>query len=286
MRIRLSALTSAALLLLAFLPALFAQSAQKPAGAINRTSDGKPDFSGFWREGGGRGQGQAEKSVFQGGTATRLPTRAELAKKLPLTPKGKELVDLYTKGDGDWSGETGAFGDSRYHTIPCGPVSPALGGDIEIVQNPKRLLLVYTSGESKWLRAVWIGREHPKDLTDYEPVWMGHSVGKWEGDTLVVDTVRIKTVQGELIDAGNAAPQSPNLHMIERISLGPDGRLRIEKTFQDADIYTRPWTKTVTMAKQSNWDDIAESWEIQDQHTVCEGGRYPSDNDPWFQDKK
>ncbi len=286
MRIRLSALTSAALLFLAFLPALFAQSAQKSAGATNRTSDGKLDFSGFWREGGGGRQGQAEKSVFQGGTATRLPTRAELAKKLPLTPKGKELVDLYTKGDGDWSGETGAYGDARYHTIPCGPVSPALGGDVEIVQNPKRLLLVYTSGESKWLRAVWIGREHPKDLTDYEPVWMGHSVGKWEGDTLVVDTVRVKTVPGELIDAASAAPQSPNFHMIERISFAPDGRLRIEKTFQDPDIYTRPWTKTVTMAKQSNWDDIAESWEIQDQHTVCEGGRYPSDNDPWFQDKK
>jgi len=284
MRIRLSALTSP-VLLLALVPALFAQNAPKPAGAVRRTSDGKPDFSGFWQPAGG-GRSAAEKSVFQGGTATRLPTRAALAKQLPLTPKGKELVDLYTKNDGDWGGETGAYGDPRYHTIPCGPVSPALGGDIEIVQNQKRLLLVYTSGESKWLRAVWIGRQHPKDLTDYEPVWMGHSVGKWEGDTLVVDTVRVKTVPGELIDTSNAAPQTPNFHMIERISLAPDGRLRIEKTFQDPDIYTRPWTKTVLMAKQTNWDDIAESWEIQDQHTVCEGGRYPSDNDPWFQDKK
>ena len=62
MRIRLSALTSAAFLLLAFLPALFAQNAPKPAGAANRTSDGKPDFSGSWREGGGGRQGQAEKS--------------------------------------------------------------------------------------------------------------------------------------------------------------------------------------------------------------------------------
>jgi hypothetical protein len=284
MRIRLSALTFAVLLLLAFLPATFAQPEPKAAGAANRASDGNPDFSGSWREaGGGR---PAEKSVFQGGTAPLQPTRRALGKRLPLTPKGNELVEQYTKGDGDFGGETGAPGDPRYHTIPCGPVSPALGGDIEIVQNPKRVLLVYTSGESKWLRAVWIGRQHPKDLTDYEPAWMGHSIGKWEGDTLVVDTVRAKAAPGEMIDTGNASPQGPNFHMIERISFAPDGKLKIEKTFEDPDFYVRPWTKTVTLAKQTNWDDIAESWEIQDQHMVCEGGRYPSENDPWFQDTK
>ena len=74
--------------------------------------------------------------------------------------------------------------------------------------------------------------------------------------------------------------------MIEKISFGPDGRLRIEKTFEDPDMYAKPWTKMVNLVKQTNWDDIAEAWEIQDQHTVCEGGRYPSDNDPWFQEKK
>src|SRR5438067_3390134 len=284
MRICLSALILPVFLLLAFLPATFGQNAPKTAGAVNRTPDGKPDLSGFWKEGGGGRP--AEKSQFQGGTAPLQPTRRVQGLKLPLTPKGKELVEAYTKNDGDFNGETGAYGDPRYHQIPCGPVSPALGGDIEIVQNPKRVLLVYTAGESKWLRAVWIGRQHPKDLTDYEPVWMGHSVGRWEGDTLVVDTVRIKTIPGELIDAGNASPQSPNLHMIEKISFGPDGRLRIEKTFEDPDMYAKPWTKMVNLVKQTNWDDIAESWEIQDQHTVCEGGRYPSDNDPWFQEKK
>ena len=150
----------------------------------------------------------------------------------------------------------------------------------------KRMYIMDIGGPHT-VRIIYMdGRQHPKDLTDYEPVWMGHSVGRWEGDTLVVDTVRIKTIPGELIDAGNASPQSPNLHMIEKISFGPDGRLRIEKTFEDPDMYAKPWTKMVNLVKQTNWDDIAESWEIQDQHTVCEGGRYPSDNDPWFQEKK
>ena len=100
--------------------------------------------AGLWREGGGGGNA-TEQSVFQGGNAALRPTRITLAKQLPLTPKGKELVEQYTAGDGEFGGETGAPGDDpRYHTPPCGPVSPALGGEVEIVQNPKRLLVVYT----------------------------------------------------------------------------------------------------------------------------------------------
>ncbi len=241
----------------------------------------------------GRRSEHQQKSVYSGGgNAPRVPTRAQLAQKLPLTPKGQELVAEYLKNDGQFGGETTAPGDPRYHNIPCGAVSPAeLGvggaglnaGGLEIVQNPKRLLLVYTGTENKWIRMVWIGRQHPKDLTDYEPVWMGHSVGKWDGDTLVVDTVRIKTAPGEMIDSGTGAPQGPNFHMIERFSLSADGRLHIDKTFEDPDLYSHPWTKSAVLARETNWDGLADAWEIQDPHTVCEGGRYPSDNDVFIQ---
>ncbi len=154
---------------------------------------------------------------------------------------------------------------------------------MEIVQNPKRLLMVYTGTENKWIRMVWIGRQHPKDLTDYEPVWMGHSIGTWDGDTLVVDTVRIKTAPGEMIDSGTGAPQGPNFHMIERFSMSADGRLHIEKTFEDPDLYTRPWMRNAALTKETNWDDLADEWEIQDPHMVCDGARYPSDNDVFIQ---
>ena len=287
MRIRFAALTLALLLSPVFVPVILAQTAPRASSPAARTPDGKPDFSGFWQAAPAAAPAQRQVSVFQGGNAPLRPTRIQLARQLPLTPKGKELVEQYTAGDGEFGGETGAPGDPRYHTIPCGPVSPgSLTADVEIVQNPKRLLLVYTGGENKWIRQVWIGRQHPKDLTDYEPAWMGHSVGRWEGNTLVVDTVAIKTSPGEMIDAGSAAPQGPRFHLIERISLGPDGRLHIDKTFEDPDMYVRPWNKNVLLAKETNWDEFAVDWEIQDQHTVCEDAKYPSDNDPYFQDGK
>lgn len=51
-------------------------------------------------------------------------------------------------------------------------------------------------------------------------------------------------------------------------------------------MYVRPWTKNVALAKQTNWDVIADEWEIQDPHTVCEDAKYPSENDPYFRDNK
>ena len=89
-----------------------------------------------------------------------------------------------------------------------------------------------------------------------------------------------------MIDTATAAPQGPKFHLIERLSLAADGKLHIDKTFEDPDMYTRPWTKNAVLAKQTNWDEIAEDWEIQDQHTVCEDAKYPSENDPYFQDTK
>ena len=280
MRMSFAVLTSAALLACA--PGILAQTAPNASSAgIMRTSDGQPDFSGFWVRGGGGG-GERPLSVFQGGDAPRAPTRIELAEALPLTPEGERLVEQYTSTDGEWAGETGLFDDAGHHRVPCGPASPGdLGPPVEIVQNPARLLMVYTGGDTKWIRQIWIGRQHPEDLTDYESVWMGHSVGHWEGDTLVVDTVRMSTTLGHMVDFATAAPQGPDFHLIERMSLAPDQQLHIEKTLEDPEMYVRSWTKSQVLQKQTNWDDLAFAWEIQEQHLVCEDGRYPSDNDPY-----
>src|SRR5205823_14879927 len=124
-----------------FVSVILAQTAPKASSPATRMSDGKPDFSGLWRVAPAAAPTARQLSVFQGGTAPRRPTRIQLARQLPLTAKGKELVEHYTAGDGEFGGETGAPGDPRYHSIPCGPVSPgSLTGEVELVQNPKRLL--------------------------------------------------------------------------------------------------------------------------------------------------
>src|SRR5437762_4003540 len=132
MRIRFATLTLALLLLPAFVFAVLAQTAPR-AGTPARTPDGKPDFAGFWQVAPAPAPATRQVSVFQGGNVPRRPSRIQLSQQLPLTPKGKQLVQEYTKGDGEFGGETGAPGDARYHTIPCGAVSPgSLTGDVEI----------------------------------------------------------------------------------------------------------------------------------------------------------
>ena len=263
-RLGTSIFAAAALLVFssAFSSAMFAQAPRQ----IPRTPDGKPNFTGLWEGGGG---------------AVRA-TRAQITRELPLTDWGKEQVARTIAGDGEYPGETGAAEDPRFHSLCGGASSPAnVGGRIEISQNPHRLFLVFLGDYTRmWARQFWIGRQHPKDPTDYELTWMGHSVARWDGDTLVVDTIRAKG--GTLLDRRMGAPQSDEFHMVERYTLTDPLTLRIDRTFEDPQAYTRPWTNSKTYKLRTDWDEIAGEWEVLEQHTVCEDGRWPSEDDPWF----
>jgi hypothetical protein len=248
--------------------------------------DGKPNFTGLWGPapgGGGGGGGQArEASQFQGGAAERRLTRREQGlKDIPLAEWGREAFLYYTAGDGAWQGETGFAGDPRYHTGTCGgPKAPSdIGNSFLFYQTPE-MLMITGQTDQPWIRKIWIGGQHPADLTDYVPFWMGHSVGRWEGDTLVVDTVRIK--EGTLISQARAIPQSGNLRMTERISM-VDGRVQIQRTFADPVAFSKPWSDTLNLARQTDWEDMKFGWEIQESHAVCDPkGGYSREHDPWF----
>lgn len=270
---RMGSIFAAVVAFSAFSTAIRAQAPKQ----IPRTPEGKPNFSGLWEAAGEAAPNPA------GGARVRRPTRAQLARELPLTAWGRERVEYTVSADGEFGGETGAPEDPRYHQLCGGPASPAaLAAPIEISQNPRRLFLVYLGNVTRtWVRQFWIGREHPKDLTDYNPSWMGHSVAKWDGDTLVVDTVGMKG--GTLIDRNLAAPQSEQLQMVERYQLVDSGTLRVDRTFNDPKAYTRPWTNRKVYKLRTDWDEIADDWEVVENHTVCVGGTYPSEDDPWFE---
>ena len=248
---------------LAFSPAMHAQATKQ----IPRTPDGKPNFAGLW-QGGARSGPRA--------------TREAITSELPLTALGRQRAEYVIQGDGEYPGETGAVEDPRYHTLCGGASSPAgVGGRIEISQNPHRLFLVYFGDFTRmWARQFWIGREHPKDPTDHNLHWMGHSVAKWDGDTLVVDTIQVKG--GTLIDRRMGSPVSDEFTMMERFQLTDPETMRIERTFKDPQTYTRPWTDTRTYKARRDWDEIAGEWEALEQHAICEGGTYPTEDDPWF----
>ena len=123
-------------------------------------------------------------------------------------------------------------GGSRFWHTPYG---------IEIIDLPetKEVLFLHVGAPHSW-RVVYLdGREHPKDL---QPSWYGHSIGRWEGDTLVVDTTNFKR--------NTSLPgSSANMHLIERFTrTGPDALL-YEFTVDDPSTWTKPWTAAVPTSR-------------------------------------
>jgi len=104
-----------------------------------------------------------------------------------------------------------------------------------IAQTSNRILIMYEGGAHVW-RQVWMdGRAHPKDPN---PNWLGHSIGHWEGNTLVVDTVGFND-RTWLDDAGH--PHTEQLHVIEKYSRTDPLTMKYDVVIDDPSAYTQSW---------------------------------------------
>jgi hypothetical protein len=97
------------------------------------------------------------------------------------------------------------------------------------------------------------GRSHPADL---KPTWNGHSVGRYEGDTLVVETRGIK--DKAWVDI-SGHPHTTSMRLTERIRLTQPDRLEIEATIDDPETYKKPWKMKLVKGRQTPgpriWDE-------------------------------
>ena len=117
---------------------------------------------------------------------------------------------------------------------------------MEIIQIPGRILLRYEFDHL--LRDVWMdGREHPKDL---EPTYMGHSTGRWDGDTLVVDTIGFND-KTWLDRIGHR--HSENLHVVEKFRRLDHDTLRDDITVEDFKAFAKPWVTHVIFVLRPDW---------------------------------
>jgi hypothetical protein len=89
-------------------------------------------------------------------------------------------------------------------------------------------------------RQIFLDEQHPEDP---DPSFMGHSVGRWEGDTLVIDTVGL-TDRTTLDPVGT--PHSDQLHLVERLRRISANKLELVVDFEDSKTFTRPWQTTTT----------------------------------------
>lgn len=125
---------------------------------------------------------------------------------------------------------------------------------LQIVQLPGQVVLMFEYDHT--VRHVFTdGRKHPEDA---EPTWLGHSIGHWEGETLIVDTVGFKDMTW-LDRLGR--PHSDQLHVIEKFKRTAADNLQIEVTIDDPKAYTQPFAVSFNMRLQPKWD-IAEMYCI------------------------
>jgi hypothetical protein len=186
-----------------------------PTGPAPKTADGKPDLSGAW-----------EPNAFRE-NVDLISTGVEV----PFQPWAEEL---YKK-------RRASFGkdDPEARCLPPGvPRMSTTPYPFRIVQTPGLTVIVYEGGAHVWRQIFTDGRPHPKDPN---PSWLGDSIGHWEDDTLVIDTIAHNGLTW--IDAAGI-PASDQLHVTERIRRPDLGHLEIEHIIEDPKTFTRPWKFT------------------------------------------
>jgi hypothetical protein len=133
------------------------------------------------------------------------------------------------------------------HCLPGGiPLSTMVSEVSKIVQTPGLTIIMLELGGTRQIYTD--GRKH---MADNSPSWFGYSVGRWEGDTLVVDTIGFN---GKSWLDAMGHPQSEAAHITERYRRRDFGHMDIETTIDDRTWYTRPFTVKVTHLLQPDTD--------------------------------
>jgi hypothetical protein len=193
-----------------------------PTGPPPRLPNGRPDFSGVWDH-----QYVPDMSI----TNQRNPAMQKGPKEIPFTAAGLENMKNYDPvRDGDYTGMCMPYGLMRSMNAPY---------PIQIFQNDKYIAFLFEV--STWFHVVPFTDGHPKEL---DPTWFGDSIAKWDGDTLIVDTIgfngftRLDTV---------GRPHSDKLHLVQTFKHIDAGRVAYTVTIDDPVYYSQPWINERTM---------------------------------------
>ncbi|HLH29595.1 MAG TPA: hypothetical protein VKY31_00225 [Terriglobia bacterium] len=180
-----------------------------------RTVDGKVDLSGFW--------------MPADNVKHLLNLAADMKpEEIPLTAWGKQVYQERI--------DTNGKDHPGVRCLPSGiPEKLNIPDGLKVVQTPDVLVFLYES-RTIYRQVFTDGRPLPKDA---EPTWMGYSVGHWEGDTLVVETIG---QNGKTWLDMRGLPGTESLKVIERYSRPTIGTINIDLTIDDPMAYTKPWS--------------------------------------------
>ena len=199
---------AAAIAATVLVPSLVAQRGPAaPQGPAPKLADGRPDFSGVWQ--GGGPVGDLEQGLPKG-------------TKAPLNDAGRKLMASRQSGD-----------DPEANCLPTG-VPRTAPYPWRMLQTQTHIFILFEGNIHSYRQIFVDGRKHPDDP---DPTWYGHSVGHYEGQTLVVDTVGFND---KFWFDFRGHPHSEKLHTVERYTRTNLGTLVVETTITDPTYYTKP----------------------------------------------
>jgi len=243
--------------------------AQSLADAYGDALEKIPDWSGIWNPVDGIMFPGPEHAVYaedpagdEGGLAFG-PLPGSYITGVPYKPEYQAIYDAKVRrATEEFYVDDPVGGCMLPHGMPR--VMGGAPGPVEIVQTPKVTYMIWDYMNE--LRRIHTdGRSQPPPEESW-PMVMGHSVGHYEGDTLIVDTRNMR--EGQFDRTG--APHSDQVHLVERIRLLDDGRLEVNMVIEDPVMFTRPWNVTRYFARASDQEMMIEG-------TYCENQRNPYD---------
>ena len=215
-----------------------APPARTPAGPVLRTADGKPNLQGhFQSDHGGANWGLEFHPPVFGLPPGRGVIVDPPDKKLPLQPWAEQERQSRRLPERGYDDPTAhcfvAAGAPRSFYVP----SP-----VQIVQTPAYVVFLYE--RMAWRIVPLDGRKH---LTDSVRLWQGDSVGRWDGDTLVVETTHFNG-KNWLNEVGDIVSHAE--HVVERFIPIDADTINYRATVTDPVVYTRPWTIEMPLNRQ------------------------------------
>jgi hypothetical protein len=220
-------------------------AARGPAGSTPRLSGGTPNLGripgekGTWdvpyiqnmgmRIPGSDGKTAAERSSPAAGG--RGGAKAE--PDVPFLPWARAIYDYNSRNNSKYDPE-------GYCLPPGGPRLMATPYPMEIIQQPEhgRIVMIFEGATHIWREIFMDGRPHPTG-DELNPTYLGHSVGHWDRDTLVVDVVGFN--ENSWLDYFGH-PHTDLLHVVERFTRPDKTTLHYEATIDDPGAYSKPWT--------------------------------------------
>jgi len=219
------------------------------AAPVPKADDGKPDLSGIWRRQRGVNSPRENPTGLPGRMDHYMPKGAEI----PLRPAAAALYEQRSANLGK--------GRPSERCLPHGiPDAMLYGGPMKIVQN-RRMTIILFEEFNHYRQLFADGRAFPQDP---QPTWFGYSVGRWAGDTFVVDSMGFND-QTWMDDSG--LPHTDALRTTERFRRRDFGHLDLQLTVDDPKAYTKPWSVDIGFVL------LPDTELIED---ICENEKYAS----------